>query len=70
MKKEKKKCKHIWGKIAVISFHKKNCCMASQCHKCNKKKTIRGISYSEFDGYTALIIDDYVKKILKLYSKF
>ena len=63
------KCKHVWGRIGVISFHRKNFCLASSCHKCDKKKTIRKLEYKTLAGQSALILDDEVHKMLDLIGK-
>ncbi len=60
---------HEWGRMGIVSFHKKNFCLASQCHKCEKKKTIRRLEYKTLVGNTALIIDDEVKGIFDMMGK-
>ena len=67
--KKEEPCMHEWGKLGVVSFHRKNFCLASQCHKCDEKKTLRRLEYKKLVGYTALIIDDEVKKMFDAIGK-
>jgi len=67
--KKQEPCMHEWGRMGVVSFHKKNFCLASQCHKCEKKKTLRKLEYKTLVGNTALIIDNEVKGIFDMLGK-
>lgn len=67
--KKHEPCMHEWGRMGIVSFHRKNFCLASQCHKCEKKKTIRRLEYKTLVGNTALIIDDEVKGIFDMMGK-
>lgn len=67
--KKQEPCKHEWGKLGIVSFHRKNFCLASQCHKCEKKKTLRKLEYKTLVGHNALIIDDEVRGILNMIGK-
>jgi hypothetical protein len=60
--KEKKDspCQHVL--LQILSFHRKDFCVALECTKCHMEETVKHLSYKKLAGRFGVLVQDKKKR--------